>query len=218
MFSELLTLALALEPDLEVVGSTSDMAEVAEELGAEGVDVVVMESEVRGGDGVERVRSVKAMSPGTKVLLVCESPTLEVLVRAAAAGADGFLARDSSLGEIMAAVRSDAEGLQIRGDTLEALRLRVSAEGEADGRSWDPRLTHRERDVLALLAEGLDPQTIAAQLGVTVHTSRSYVRNVLAKLGAHSQLEAVIIAARCGIVHGLCTCEHRRATTERRAG
>ena len=64
------------------------------------------------------------------------------------------------------------------------------------------RLTVRERQVLALMGEGLDPQAIARQLVVSRHTARGHVKNVLMKLGAHSQLEAVVIATRAGYLPG----------------
>ena len=67
--------------------------------------------------------------------------------------------------------------------------------------AWVPDLTEREREVLALLAAGIDPQTIARQLGIRVHTCRGYVRNVLVKLSAHSQLEAVAAARRYGLLN-----------------
>jgi DNA-binding CsgD family transcriptional regulator len=60
------------------------------------------------------------------------------------------------------------------------------------------RLTVRERQVLALMGEGLDPQAIARRLVVSRHTARGHVKNILMKLGAHSQLEAVVIATRAG--------------------
>jgi len=210
MFSDLLGVALGLQEDLAVAGQVGDVAAALDLLARSPVDVVVMDCGLPGTDGVEGVRLVKHASPSTRVVLLTAYPTLEVLVRAASAGADAFLAKDSSLEEILAAIRSRTHDLEIGGGTLDALRLRVRGEGRSEGRAWDPHLTERERDVLALLAEGLDPQTIAGQLGITVHTSRSYVRNVLAKLGAHSQLEAVIVAARSGIVRGLCTCDQER--------
>ena len=77
----------------------------------------------------------------------------------------------------------------------------VSRQATAPHRSRTvPTLSPREQEVLALLAAGIDPTNIARQLGITVHTCRSYVRNVLAKLGAHSQLEAVAVAHQSGLL------------------
>ena len=207
MFGELLEVALSHEPDIELVDHVFDVAGALDALRTEEIAVVVIEHGLPAVDGVDGVRRVKHASPGTRVVLIAASPALELLVRSAAAGADGFLARDSSLREILDAIRSDVAGIEIGNGTLDALRQRVQPEGRVDGRRWNPHLTDRERDVLALLSEGLDPQTIAIHLGITVHTSRSYVRNLLAKLGAHTQLEAVITAARCGMVTGLCCCD-----------
>jgi DNA-binding CsgD family transcriptional regulator len=64
-------------------------------------------------------------------------------------------------------------------------------------------LTARERQVLALMGQGLDPRAIAQRLVVSRHTARGHVKNILMKLGAHTQLEAVVIAARAGYLPGL---------------
>jgi DNA-binding CsgD family transcriptional regulator len=61
-------------------------------------------------------------------------------------------------------------------------------------------LTQREREVLDLMGSGLDPQTIARALNLSVHTSRGHVKSILSKLGAHSQLEAVVVAMKAGLV------------------
>lgn len=201
-FAELFAVAIGLEADLECVGIADSVATAIELLSEEQVDVVLLDADRRGLDGTEGVRRIKRNLDDLRVVVMTSEPTLDLVVRAASAGADDFVAKDAPLSEILRAIRSTHEGIELDDATLATLRRRISAEGQLHGHAWDPRLTERERDVLGLLAEGMDPQTIARHLGITVHTSRGYVRNVLAKLGAHSQLEAVVIATRAGIVHG----------------
>lgn len=217
-FSELLGIVLEHEPDIESVSHAADVPDAVDVVTAQEVDVVLMDYGLPGADGIEGMRRVKRIRPAVRTILLTGYPTLELLVWAASAGADGFLAKDASLDEILGAIRSDSVGLELGQGTLEAVRQRVRSEGHVHARRWDPHLTERERDVLALLAEGLDPQRIALHLGITAHTSRSYVRNVLAKLGVHSQLEAVITAARAGLVTGLCDCDRRNPDPDLQAG
>lgn len=205
-FRELLEVALGVEPDIEPVGYAFDVEGAVRFLTHTSADVVLMDYDMPGADGIEGVRRIKHSFPGTRVIVLTGYAALDVLVRAASAGADGFLAKDSPLRELVDAIRNPSDGLELGSGAMAAVRERVGDRGRLDGRRWDPRLTERERDVLGLLAEGLDPQSIARHLGITVHTSRGYVRNVLGKLGAHSQLEAVITAARAGIITGLCDC------------
>lgn len=165
------------------------------------VDVVLMDFDLPGIDGIEGTRRVKARHPDVRVLILTAMADLDLFVRAVAAGADGFFAKDTPLHELLGHVRDRPDGpLSLDERSIAALRARVGDEGSMSGRTWRPELTEREKEVLALLATGVDPKTIARQLGITLHTCRGYVRNVLSKLGAHSQLEAVAVAHRAGLL------------------
>jgi DNA-binding NarL/FixJ family response regulator len=162
-----------------------------------------MDFDLPGIDGIEGTRRIKAAHPGVRVIVLTALADLDVFVRAVGARADAFLAKDTPISALLDAVRTvDGQGVQLDDETLQTLRVRVGNQAEMAGRSWTPNLTEREKEVLALLAAGIDPQTIARQLGIRVHTCRGYVRNVLTKLGAHSQLEAVAIAYQAGLLTG----------------
>ena len=126
-------------------------------------------------------------------------PDATVLARAASAGAQAFLLKDSSVEEILGAIRSSHRAGQMDVDS-DAIRQFVGAESS---RSFE-EITQRELEVLGLLAEGRQPKEIARSLGISLHTCRGYVKNLLSKLGAHSALEAVVIAHRQGLIslHG----------------
>ena len=119
-----------------------------------------------------------------------------LMQRAADVGAGCLLAKDGSLPELLSAIRTVAPGALVVGPQL-LHSLMVS--GAAQKRQ--PRLTDRERQVLDQLVRGHDTQTIAADLGITVNTCRGYLKNVMVKLGAHSQHQAVSIALRDGLAH-----------------
>jgi DNA-binding NarL/FixJ family response regulator len=165
------------------------------------IDVVLMDLDMPEMDGIEGTRRIKAEYPGVRIVVLTAMADIETFVRTMAAGADGFVAKDSPLEVVLGALRSRAEpGLLLDDETLRSLRDGLAPRGGPGHWAWAPDLTEREREVLALLAAGIDPQTIARQLGIRVHTCRGYVRNVLVKLGAHSQLEAVAVARHYGLL------------------
>jgi DNA-binding NarL/FixJ family response regulator len=200
-FREAMRLAVNAEADLECAGAADSVVDALAVLDEAGADVVLMDFDLADVDGIEGTRRVKAAHPEVRVIVLTALSDLNVFVRAVAAGADGFLAKDAPLETVLAAVRSvNGVGLQIDPDTIRRFRMRVGDRARIGTRVWAPQLTDREKEVLALLAAGLDPQTIARQLGIRIHTCRGYVRNVLLKLGAHSQLEAVAIATQAGLL------------------
>lgn len=200
-FRDAIQVAIAAQDDLDCVGGANDVEQGLAAVEHDDVDVVLMDYDLPGVDGVEGTRRVKALRPEVRVVVLTALADLETFVRATAAGADAFVAKDSPLETITDALRGDRTLDPVLDDaTVRALRERVRTTAGVGDRGWSPDLTDREREVLALLAAGIDPQTIARQLGIRVHTSRGYVRNVLVKLGAHSQLEAVAVARRLGLL------------------
>lgn len=196
-FVDALRVALDMEPDIECVGVSSSVADALDVLDQSAPDVVVMDLDLPGIDGVEGTRRVKARWPHVRVVILTGMVDLDHLVRVAAVGADAFLPKDAPLATILEALRDpNCDGMQLDERALSALRARVAETAATRG----PALTDREREVLALLASGVDAGAIARQLGITVHTARGYVRSLLEKLNAHSQLEAVVVAARAGLV------------------
>ena len=201
-FTDALQLALEGDTRVRYVGRASTVSEALDLLREVPADVVLMDLGLPEIDGIEGTRRVKAEFPAVRVVILTAHASLDAFVRAVAAGVDAFLAKDTPLEAVVHELRrSDAGEMQLDPETLEALRRRIGTRGSIGGRPWYPDLTDREREVLSLLAAGVDPQTIARQLGIRVHTCRGYVKNILMKLGAHSQLEAVAIAAQSGLLH-----------------
>jgi len=113
-------------------------------------------------------------------------------------GVNGILTRDATASDIARAIGSVAAGLVVLSPGLARVLLRPGT--PRSGESPSP-LTDREREVLELLAQGLPNKTIAQRLRISEHTVKFHVNSILAKLGAESRTEAVVLATRAGLVH-----------------
>jgi DNA-binding NarL/FixJ family response regulator len=202
-----LHVAIDAQPDMDCVGAVGTAEEALALAVATSPDTVLMDIRLPGADGIEATRQIKAACPRVRVLILTADATPARLAAAAAAGASGFLAKDSPFPDILAAIRAPVDGkILVEGSTLAALVESLDRASPPGGPMPDwARLTARERQVLALMGEGLDPQAIARRLVVSHHTARGHIKNILMKLGAHTQLEAVVIATRAGYMRGPTT-------------
>lgn len=198
VFAELLGFALQSEPDLLCVGhatSASEAVALARELQP---DAVVMDLHLGDGevDGILATQTLLAEHPTLRVVVLTAQNDLQVAVRAAAAGAVGFMQKDGALQNVMHALRAVHEGAVL----LPAALLSQLAGATAPLPRSSGGLSTRELDVLRLMGEGMDPRAIGEHLHLSVHTARTHVKNIMGKLEAHSQLEAVLNATRLGLL------------------
>ncbi len=191
--------ALDAEPDIVTVGVAGSLEQAKHLVGTTSPDVILLDHRLPDGDGIDAVSAFHRMRPSVAVVILTASAAEHVMVRAVQAGVSGFLSKTRGLGEVTAAVRAAAAGeAVISPEMLSRLLPRLTS----DARSAPTTLTEREREVLALLAEGLTNAAIAERLTVSVHTVRNHVANLSAKLGARSKLEALAIAVRDGLLPG----------------
>jgi DNA-binding NarL/FixJ family response regulator len=196
MFAQLLAITLGDQPDMEVVGIAGDVETAISMVSSLQPDLVLMDARLRDGDGVAATAELVSRYPELRVAVLSGHIDSALMRRAAEAGACALHPKDGDLEEILHAVRTARCGTFVVQPQL--LRSLVTETREAP--AWQPVLTDREHDVLQFLAAGLDASVIAHELGISVNTCRGYVKNLLAKLGAHSQLEAVVLAMRSGLV------------------
>lgn len=205
ILADALVIAIGAQPDLECVGAAETVDEALRLIRARRPDVTLMDIHLPGVDGIAGTRQIKAAYPEIRVFILTADATPDLFTDAAEAGAAGFLAKDSAFPDILAAIRTPPEGrIMVAGSTLTALlgELRHGVPKPAGQEGNWAGLTGREREVLALMGEGLDPRAIAERLVVSLHTARGHVKNVMAKLRTHSQLEAVVVAIRTGLLPG----------------
>jgi DNA-binding NarL/FixJ family response regulator len=196
-FSELLALALTGEPDLRCVGTAATVAEGLALVDRLRPDVVVMDVQVGADDGVAATALLTGRYPELRVVVLTAHADRATLDRATAADACAVLPKDGSLTEILGALRTARRGGLVVHPRLLRRIVTTSQPGSAP---CTPTLTGREQEVLQLLADGLDARAAAKQLGISLHTCRGYIKSLLVKLEAHSQLQAVAIATRNGLV------------------
>jgi DNA-binding NarL/FixJ family response regulator len=197
-FAELLASALNAEPDLICVGHELEAAGAIEAATRLMPDVVLMDLRLPDADGITTAAELTAAFPDLIVLILTGHASMTEMTRAAMSGASGFLAKDGSLDDVLDALRTARRGSLILPPSLVAA-LRESSRAPAEG-EHESGLSARELEVLRGLGRGEDPRTIAKQLRVSLSTTRGYVSSILAKLQVHSQLEAVVVASRAGLI------------------
>ena len=201
--AEAVAMAIDSQSDLQCVGTASSLAEARRMAAEQSPDVILIDVELPDGDGIEAVPELRRETPRARVLVLTGHTAVSVLARAASAGVCGFLPKESGIHEVLRAIRVARDGgMIVNNATLSSVldRIGSGAEAPAAAVSAGDLFTPRELDVLRGLASGRDPQSIARGLGMSVNTCRGHVKSILGKLGAHSQLEAVVIALRRGLL------------------
>ena len=193
MLREGLVAVLATQPDFEVVGEASDGAETVRLASSLEPDVILLDLEMPGTDGVAALRELHAAGSEASALVFTAYDTDERILGALRAGAQGYLLKGASRDEIFSAIRTVAAGGSLLEPAVTA-RLLQNIDGAAND------LTPRELEVLTLLADGLPNREIAGKLFVTERTVKFHVGSILSKLDAANRTEAARIAARRGLV------------------
>ncbi|WP_436530083.1 response regulator transcription factor [Actinoplanes sp. HUAS TT8] len=191
---------LGAQPDLTVLGEVGDGSDVVPAAVRLRPDVILMDVRMPKLDGIQATRLVLAKFPADapKVLVVTTFANDEYVYEALHAGASGFLLKRARPEQIVEAVRVVA-----RGDSLlfpAAIKKLAAAYSRPDGSLKAAGLTAREAEVLALMADGLSNAEIAERLVLGVETIKTYVGNVLGKLGVRDRTQAVVVAYRSGFV------------------
>jgi NarL family two-component system response regulator LiaR len=177
--------------DLELVGEASSAKEAAGLCAELEPDVVLMDMVMPDMDGAEATRIIRQQYPNVQVIALTSFQEEDLIERALQAGAIGYLLKNVSAQDLAHAIREAHAGRSILAP--EATKILVQATRQRASQP-DYGLTERERQVLALLVEGLSNAEIADRLVISVATAKFHVRGVLTKLGVSSRTEAVALA------------------------
>jgi DNA-binding NarL/FixJ family response regulator len=205
MILQALTLALSKESDIEVVATAGSVAEAVAVAGAAEADVLLVDYHLPDGTGVDFVRSLASSADraAAKTVFLSSDKSDEAVLAALEAGACGYLLKSEPLDLLVGAVRRAHEGeiLLPPGELVALLsKQRERQRREKDRQQVVSTLTDRERQIIELMAQGLDNRSIAADLHLALTTVRWYVNIILEKLEVHSKLSAVARAAELGLV------------------
>ena len=196
-FAELLTGAIDRERDLVSVGHATTGAGAVAMFAELRPDVVLMDLQLPDIDGFAATAQILAMSPDARVIMLTAHVTASVVANAAESGLCGFLPKDGHFADLLNTLRTAKPG-SLAVDP--ALLGRLIDQPRTRRRALARPLSQREHSVLVRMADGKDVTSIARELHISSHTCRGHVKSVLSKLGAHSQLEAVILAVRIGLI------------------
>jgi two-component system nitrate/nitrite response regulator NarL len=204
-FRQTLAFVFDQQPDYEVVAQAGSLAEARRALdGLENEpDLGVIDLSLPDGEGTELIKDLREANEDFAALLLTASLDRTDHARAVEAGAAGVVHKSADVDEILDATRriSEGETLLSPGELVEMLRIASQdREEEREARANIEQLTRREREVLQALSEGLSNKQIAQRLHMSVDTERTHMMNILSKLGVHSRLQALLFAARHGLV------------------
>jgi DNA-binding NarL/FixJ family response regulator len=189
-----LTSFFSLLDDIEVVGEASDGSEAVAAARRLNPDVVLMDLLMPNLDGVTAIGRIKEELPQTEIVAMTSFIEEEKVTAALSAGASGYLLKDAEADEVAQAVRDAYHG-QVHLDPAVARLLTERMRRHPDPAAGlaEP-LTDREKEVLRLVARGLSNKDIATELFITERTARTYVSNILGKLGLQSRTQAALWA------------------------
>lgn len=196
-----LTAIIDAQPDLKVVAEARDGLEAAAVAGSAMADVVLMDVQMPGTDGIQGALAVARARPQARVLMLTMYDLDHHVFDALKAGASGFLLKTTSPDDLTAAIRAAHDGKQIFAPSV-VERLVSSYVRHPVAREGIPAvlasLTARELDVFLAVARGLSNSEVGANLHLSEATVKTYVTRILAKLGLRDRVQAVILAYECG--------------------
>lgn len=215
-FGDAMAIAVNTQPDLRCRGAAPSAEVALRWCDDRCPDVVLLDIGLPGMSGIEAIGALRRRCPDARIILVTADTSGAALVDAVEAGADGFLPKSHPFTDVLDAVR------RVDHDVIAeplSMHRAITHLGDAPGPATQPapELTEREHEILLLLADGVPVKQVAARLGMTVNTCRGHIAAVLRKLDAHSQLAAVVAAARHGLLPNLAatapspppsTCDH----------
>ena len=208
LFREGLAGIIASQPDLEVVGEANDGLEAVVKAQELKPDLILMDVQMPGMDGLEATRQIKQALPETVIVMLTVRGDDEMLFEALKNGAQGYLLKDIQSKEMLSMLRGALKGEAALSSALAARVLtefrRLSSQTQKhpilEGEEELVDLTHRELDVLTVAAQGASDKEIAEKLSISIHTAKSHMRNILSKLHVNTRREAARLAKSKGLV------------------
>ena len=206
LFRDGLLQLINLQPDMEVVGVAKDGLEMLTLHRELQPDLVLMDISMPVSDGIEGARLIRELDADVTILMLTALDSDEKLIESIRAGADGYLLKKTSSDGLLRALRGALKGETSlpRHLTTRLIKEFTDAITERPQQPESsinfPTLTTRELQVLEIIASGASNKEIAIQLGISLYTTKSHVRNLLSKLGVKSRWQAVQVSNDMGLL------------------
>lgn len=196
-YREVLTMAIASEPDLKVIGAYANVESFLRDLSKHQPDVVIMDIQLPGMSGIEGVWKVKELRPSTEVIMCTVFEDDEKIFQSLRAGACGYILKSTPIDEIIEAIHEVAHG---GAPMTPKIARKVLSTFKTKTRNKEVEtpdvLTDRENEILQILGEGRSYNLIADTLHISLGTVQSHVKNIYRKLQMHSKSEIIHWLAR----------------------
>jgi DNA-binding NarL/FixJ family response regulator len=190
------------QPGFKILAASADVDEALAKAREARPDVVLLDFGLEQRDSVSLTATVHDEVPGARIIIMGLLPAQEEVATYVRAGASGFIMKEASFEDFFATIRAVAAGAEVLPQALTNslfTQIARNATGGNKARIMESvRLTTRERQVIALLGEGLSNKEIATRLHIAVHTVKSHVHNVLEKLALRSRLEVAAFSHAVG--------------------
>ncbi len=180
------------QQDMEVVAQASNGRDAIAQFRQHKPDVAILDLRMPEIKGVEAIATIRREFPNACIIMLTIYDTDEDIYQGLRAGARAYLLKDTPLEEIMEVIRAVCEGNRYIPNQISEKYITHSER---------PQLSERERQVLELLATGKNNKAIGESLGITEHTIRFHITNLITKLGAIDRTDALVIAMRRGLIH-----------------
>jgi DNA-binding NarL/FixJ family response regulator len=195
---------LTSDPEIEVVAEAANGREAIERVRAHAAEVVLLDIQMPVLDGLSALPELRRAAPSTRVIVLTTFGERENVLRALEHGGAGFLLKDTAPAELIRAVRAAAAGDAYLSPAATRHVVDQLASGREGARAERARarvaaLSEREREVLALLGEGLSNADAGRRLHMSEATVKTYVSRILAKLGCENRVQAALLARDAGL-------------------
>lgn len=188
---------------IQVANITGDPTEVAELLRTHSPDVLLLDLNIGGTDGISVMQELRTDGFGLPVLMLTVSEAEDDLARALRTGANGYLLKSMEPDEVVDAIQRAYKGETVVAPAMTAKLVSLLDQKSSSATSLMDSLTQREREILTHLARGESNKAIARQLEISYDTVKLHVRHILAKLNLSSRVEAAVYAVEHKLAPGL---------------
>jgi DNA-binding NarL/FixJ family response regulator len=193
-------LLLADDPNIEVVGEGGNGRDAMQVVGELRPDLVVLDLNMPGTNGMEVIAELKRRHPAVRVLVMTHHSAEDYVHASLTAGANGYILKDASADEFRLAMQTVLQGKTFLSADISGMVVNGLLSGRKKGESQYDSLTHRERQVLALVAEGRSNKAIAEYLCLSIKTVEKHRSNLMAKLDLHNAAKLTAFALTKGLV------------------